>query len=332
MSQAERQVPSRTAEDRIQEIKASAHLMTLDTGLFCLVNGSTPPPHGVLAGVRISAVDPADRRVAITGFRSDGWLDGAGDSALIRIQNGPAQILVTIYQSATGPENPPKLRVLRLTDTVPTKEAPQAGPVAGAAPAPVMVLSGHHDVIAHMQRAGDVGRPFGEWLGDQGSRKWIEGFSITAPEGLTPADITYQAVLGRGWLSPWSEAGQFCGSRGMALPILGVKIRLSPKAAERYTLSYEATFVDGSAVGPVESDESCETAGLAPLEALRVSFGVKASGNASVEAMPAAALAEAAKAAKPQVVPKPSVVKPAPTPATSAAAAEAAKKVPPRRR
>src|ERR1700710_2992336 len=256
MSQAERQVPSRTGEDRIQEIKASAHLMTLETGLFCLVNGSAPPPTGILAGVRVSSVDPNDPRVTIRGFRTDGWLNGAGDSALIRIVNGPAQVLVTVYQAATGPENPPKLRFLRLSEVVPPGGAAGttgSGPAAGAT-GPVMVLTGHHDVIAHMQRAGDVGRPFGAWLGDRGGKKWIEGFSITAPEGLTPADVTYQAVLGRGWLSPWSEGGEFCGSRGMALPILGVKIRLSPKAAEKYTLSYEATFVDGSAVGPVASD------------------------------------------------------------------------------
>ena len=52
------------------------------------------------------------------------------------------------------------------------------------------------------------------------------------PVGGIPADdIEYQAVLGRGWMSPWVEGGQFCGSRGMALPILGLRVRLRGASA-----------------------------------------------------------------------------------------------------
>ena len=59
-----------------------------------------------------------------------------------------------------------------------------------------------------------------------------KGFAI-APVADGPAeDIEYQAVLGRGWLSPWVEGGQFCGSRGMALPMLGLRVRLRGAGAE----------------------------------------------------------------------------------------------------
>jgi hypothetical protein len=44
------------------------------------------------------------------------------------------------------------------------------------------------------------------------------GVQSGAAEGAQTGDIEYQAVLGRGWLSPWIEGGKFCGSRGMALP------------------------------------------------------------------------------------------------------------------
>ncbi len=79
-------------------------------------------------------------------------------------------------------------------------------------------------------------------------------------------------MLGRGWLSPWSEGGQYCGSRGMALPILGLRARLRGKAAETLTLEVSATFTDGTAIGPVGPGEPCEAESLAPLEAFCISI------------------------------------------------------------
>ena len=104
----------------------------------------------------------------------------------------------------------------------------------------------------------------------RGSQNWVEGFAVAAPEGIDPADLTYQAVLGRGWLSPWVEAGQYCGSRGMALPLLGLRVRLSGEAAEQYEISYAASFIGGASAGPVGNDETCEAETLAPLEALQI--------------------------------------------------------------
>ena len=142
-------------------------------------------------------------------------------------------------------------------------------PVTAAA-APVQAKPEKVDVLAHIQGRGDVGAKFGDWLGESGSNSWIEGFSIAAPEGIAPADFTYQAVLGRGWLSPWVEAGEYCGSRGMALPLLGLRVRLSGEAAEHYEISCSGSFVGGAVAGPVGNDETCEAETLAPLEAVQI--------------------------------------------------------------
>jgi hypothetical protein len=299
MSQSERHAAARPGDTRVQELRASAHLMTLDTGTFCLVNGSGKPPGDLISGVRVSATEPSDPNVTIASFRPDGWLTGGGDSALIRVLNGPAQILITIYQPTGIADSAPKLRVLRLSDT-----APAAAETAEAAPAaakrPVMVLTEAHDIIAHVQRTGDVGRSFGEWVGTPGSQMAIEGFSLTAPADLEPDDLTYQAVLGRGWLSPWAESGQFCGSRGMALPILGLKVKLSDAAAKLYDLSYAASFVDGTRLDDLGSEDACETPSLAALEAMRIELTAKGEGKAKTSA------AAKGKAAAPQkLVPKP---------------------------
>ena len=126
------------------------------------------------------------------------------------------------------------------------------------------------DVVAHVQRTGDVPGKIGEWVGTRGSRQWIEGFSLAPRDGIKPTDVEYQAVLGRGWLSPWIEGGKFCGSRGMALPLLGLKVRLKGAAAKTHECSYSASFVDGSAVGPVPAGETCEAESLAALEAFQM--------------------------------------------------------------
>ena len=224
------------AQKMIAELKVSGHLMTLDTGLFCIVQ---TPSRALdvatgLPGVRIS-MPPVhmgrQESVSISTFRPDGWLLGGGDAALVRVLNGPAQILVTIYQSAEAKEGAPNLQVLRLLEPMPGAVAARSHEAAAqAAPRGTPKVM---EMVAHIQERGDVGAMLGEWLGERGSKKWIEGFGISPVQEITAAeDLEYQAVLGRGWLSPWVEGGQFCGSRGMALPMLGLRVRLRGKAAE----------------------------------------------------------------------------------------------------
>lgn len=257
--------PPEDGSGRVAELRVSGHLMTLDTGLFCVFQApGSPAPDATtgLPGVRITLPPGASGRpeaVDISTFRQDGWLNGT--AALVRIAEGPAQVLVTIYQSPRhGPESAPRLQVLRLSGAAPASAA--APPVAAAAQAA--------EIVAHIQRTGDVGGRIGEWIGTRGSRSWIEGFAIKPREGVAAEDIEYQVVLGRGWLSPWVEGGKFCGSRGMALPLLGLKVRLKGAAARQWECSYEATFTDGSKAGPVSADETCEAESLASMEAFRI--------------------------------------------------------------
>ncbi|HJS84343.1 MAG TPA: hypothetical protein VJ779_02670, partial [Acetobacteraceae bacterium] len=188
------------------------------------------------------------------------------------------------------PEQAPRLQVLRLGGEAPMTGAVAPG-AAGNRPTPA-----NADVVAHIQRMGDVGATFGEWMGTRGSRLWIEGFDIAPRAGVAPSDIEYQAVLGRDWLSPWVEGGKFCGSRGMALPLLGLTVRLKGQAASTHDLSYEATFVDGSASGPMQAGEPCQAESLAALEAFRIDLRPKD------EAEPARAPAsrQGKEAAKPE--------------------------------
>jgi hypothetical protein len=180
------------------------------------------------------------------------------------------------------------------------------------------------EIVAHIQGRGDVTTTLTEWMGKPGSKNWIEGFAISPRHLIGPNDIEYQAVLGRGWLSPWSEGGQFCGSRGMSLPILGLRVRLRGEAAERYDCTLTASFVDGTKVGPLDNGEPCQAESLAPLESFQLQITPQSDGSATEvpAGRKAAAAAPAAPVAKvtaaKETAAKPSSkapAKPAPKPA-----------------
>ncbi len=274
----------------IVELKVSGHLMTLDAGMFCIFQppGSPVADRNGLPGVRVS-VAPMGREgaVRITTFRDDGWLPGGEGAALVQVAQGPAQIMVTVYQAPNAPaEAAPRLQVLRLSAEPPAQPAAAAAAPAAVRPAaarppgqPVAAPPADVEMVAHVQRTGDVGARIGEWLGARGSKLWIEGFSI-APRGPLPAAVAecleYQAVLGRDWLSPWVEGGAYCGSRGMALPLLGLAVRLKGEAARTHECQITATFVDGTMVGPLAAGEAAQTESLAPLEAVLIDLRPRA--------------------------------------------------------
>ena len=268
------------ADGRLNELRCSASLMRLDPGLYCVLlspSADADPKTG-LPGVRITASPgPAGRpeAVEVRTIAADGWMSGFGDAALVRVSGSAAYVMVTIYQAPGSTSGgAPNLQVLPLIQGnsgmpgTPALPAPAGTPplASPSVPTPRVPV----DIVAHVQTRGDVGAAFGTWLGERGSGKWIEGFGIAPTNGIELADIEYQVTLGRGWLSPWVDGGQYCGSRGMALPMLGVRVRLRCAAAENFELRYSASFTDGSQTGPVAAGEPCEAESLAPVEALMI--------------------------------------------------------------
>jgi hypothetical protein len=269
------------AAQLIKELKVSAHLMTLQAGVFCVYHSegsALPDPATGLPGARLTLPPgPSSRHVTIRSFREDGWLGGSDMAALVRVSEGPAQILMTVYMLPEAPHLAPKLQVMRLSEAPPALPEQEVEPQPEADAQPETVEGGdagaaplEPEVAAHIQLRGDVLARLGDWIGDPGSQRWIEGFAIAPRGDVHPDEIEYQAVLGRGWLSPWAPGGQFCGSRGMALPILGLRVRLRGAALATHAVEVSARFTDGTAVGPVAAGEPCEAPSLAPLEAFQI--------------------------------------------------------------
>ena len=99
-------------QNRVAELKVSGHLMTLDTGVFCVFQAPGTPAANDwsgLPGVRISLPPgPAGRpdAINISTFRGDGWMNGSDTATLIRVAEGPAPVQVTVYQTLSDLPRP----------------------------------------------------------------------------------------------------------------------------------------------------------------------------------------------------------------------------------
>ena len=247
----------------IVEVPLSAHSITLEHGTYCIF--VTAVSAGIAAADLPSlqiAIAPHSNSVAMGTLPGDGWLRRVGDAVLIRVVNQRSRLLLTSYDEAkVDGAKPPQIQVQRLDDGKPEALA-----------SPALQASDSNDLLAHLRRHGDRPGAFGHWLGQPGDDSWIEGFEITAPSDLPPELLEYQVVLGRGWLSPWVTAGDFCGSRGMGLPILGLRVRLLGEAAAQWRLRYAARCTDGRELPEVGPGEPCEAAELVPLAAIKVTL------------------------------------------------------------
>ena len=249
-----------SASGLVAEVPISAHSIVLSHGTYCVfVIGVTQGlAERDLPALRISS-SPGSSSVAVATLPGDGWLRHLGDAVLLRVASERSRVLFTSYDESRAPgAKPPQIQIQRLDDgRLPESLRPIPGPQ-------------NADYQLHFSRRGDVPAGFGEWVGSFGDDSWIEGVELLAPAPLEASDLEYQVVLGRGWLSPWVQAGEFCGSRGMGLPILGFRARLLGQAAQQWRLRYAGRCIDGREMPEAEQGMPCESADLSPLAALNI--------------------------------------------------------------
>jgi hypothetical protein len=210
--------------------------------------------------IRLDPIAQGDGARAFVSTMTDSLLvDTQAPPAYLRVAGGKASVLLTIYKLAGG-MSAPELRITLLQ---------QAGSRI-AEPVPMASLaSGGLQLMTHIERIGDMTVAGGAWAGQPGHRGALEGFAVTPTDGVRPEDIEYQAILGKDWTTPWLAGGEFCGSRGLSLPILGVRIRLRGEAAKTHQCSYWGRFANADEAGPAFDGAVCANGGAA-MESLRV--------------------------------------------------------------
>ncbi|OYY86760.1 MAG: hypothetical protein B7Y61_06020 [Rhizobiales bacterium 35-66-30] len=195
---------------------------------------------GVLSGpgaaLVVRAVAPASLRLAVRAAEPGGSLE-----ARITLE------AVSRIAAASAP-------VADLDGRAPLGVVPVI-PAAGA------MASAAVQILGHLARRGDVRVGSGEWLGGPAAPLPIEGVAVAGvPSSL---GLEYQVRSGgrKVQWSPWVPAGSFAGSRGRAMPLLGIRFRLGSAGAE---LRAEALFLGSPIVS--RSGSEVELVGLSDLD------------------------------------------------------------------
>ncbi|CAO3383444.1 glycosyltransferase [Azospirillum argentinense] len=257
------------------QIKATAQTLSLVPGFYSLIvtsgggvaaaPGELPLPSVQLTVAPNGVVGTV---VEMIGSVPGNWLTKPGDTIIIKVTGGPANVVLNSYKHIDRTNALLSLQFARIDD-VPTTTAPPsvaAAPVSAPASA---ALTPRMEILAHVQRQGDLRFTDSNWAGAVGQRLWIEAFSITPVKGLSPEDIEYKGLTANGWETPWITGGGMCGSRGLGTPLIGFSIRLRGTAAERFDCVYEGSFVSGYRSPAGQNGSPCRSDAIGdPLEAI----------------------------------------------------------------
>ena len=100
-------------------------------------------------------------------------------------------------------------------------------------------------IVGHVAGIGDVTARADEWVAGPSAPARIEGLSIVWPGKPDDLDIRYCVKLAR----PHAVSGRmmglgaYAGTRGRALPIVGIRLEMSGAAASSFRLVSEAAFL-----------------------------------------------------------------------------------------
>ena len=115
-------------------------------------------------------------------------------------------------------------------------------------------------IQAHIRTRGDMSFSEIPWAGRVAPGLWIESFSVRPLKRFGVQDIEYKGLTGSGFETPWLSDEKMCGTRGMAVPLVGFAVRLKPgAAAAAYNCEYSGYFQSGVTVGPLRNGAPCRS-------------------------------------------------------------------------
>jgi hypothetical protein len=176
-------------------------------------------------------VIPPNAGVALLDMpgRDKGVLQRPGDCLVLRAERASDVVIGLRRGSADGSLD----ASFRLEPVVLADETPAVS--SAVEPAPLSFL-------AHLANVGDAQFAQNVWAGGPDAPAAIEGLQIVAESAA--AALEMQVLVGSRpprW-SDWVGAGQFAGSRGHGLSLVGVRLRLKPDAVG-VEIAAEALFL-----------------------------------------------------------------------------------------
>jgi len=206
-----------------------------------------------------------------------GFLSGPGASAVLKVEQG-ARLLIKVKRQDNNSSLDASFQIepisgeARPNALVSLSGASEAGFEFAGNGADLSREVGGVSLLAHVARRGDVEVGAGVWAAGPESPGAIEGFEIRGPQRPDLRIEAQALVLTRPtrWLD-WVPQGVFAGSRGRALPLCGLRLRIAGEAAQHFTLAADALFL-GSPIASKRGRELefVSAAGADPLVGLRL--------------------------------------------------------------
>jgi len=100
-------------------------------------------------------------------------------------------------------------------------------------------------VLGHVSGMGDVLVNVGEWLAGPSAPSRIEGISIEWPGKPSDLNIQYAVKTAKPQTTSGRKVGlgSFAGTRGKAMPVVGLMLEMSGPSASNFQFSVEAIFL-----------------------------------------------------------------------------------------
>jgi hypothetical protein len=254
--------PSPSSREAPGFVQSSAQILTFEPGMYSVefhgLRSVSVAPSFPLPCARLDPMPSPSGRGIVGSLSEGGWMSSDNAMFFLRVIDDSTNFLLTTYRRfADDPAPQLRIRAVQYMSQMGLTVVDPQAPIQPAATANESMASHSLVLLAHVERIGDVVVGSGEVAGSPGYDHSIEGFSIKLQNELVGVDVEYQGILGIDWFTPWAAPGDFCGSRGMSLPLRGFKIRLGHEAAEKFSCTYWGTFASGSNVGPISDGGPC---------------------------------------------------------------------------
>jgi hypothetical protein len=173
-----------------------------------------------------------------------GFLSSPGECAVVRAEQ-PGRLMIKIKAESHSASLDASFRL----EPVGAKSGGGAA-IAGVSTESVAIHGAEKTLklVAHVARRGDIEADFGLWIAGPNAPAAIEGIGIRGalPEGVRADVQVLVASNPPRWLD-WTPVGSFAGTRGRAMPLAGLRVRLLGDAAARFVVCADALFL-GSAI------------------------------------------------------------------------------------
>lgn len=216
----------------------------VDRGLFilCYAFGAPSGPSPIALLRPVDGFESVVEILSAPGL-VDGFLAAPGDCAVIRAEQSVQLALKIKGQGVDGSLD----ASFRITPV-------SGADVAANPPVPLQIgedgaEESSFELVAHVARRGDVAVAAGVWVAGPDAPAAIEAVGIRGPLP-SGVGIEIQPFVGTNpprWLD-WAPSGAFVGTRGRALPLVGLRMRLTGEQAARFLLSVDALFLGSPVV------------------------------------------------------------------------------------